>query len=426
MSGAATRRAAGDLLHLTLDRRRTLDEAMAASEAFRTLEGSDRGFARAITSTALRHLGWIDRAISPLISRPLAVTSPEIRALIRAGAAQLWFMDVAPHAAVSETVEAARLWPGARPGGSFLNAALRRASETPSPNGSMPPEDIWPDWLRLAFAGGLGDAGARLLASAELVEPALHLTARDDPAQVASMTGGTLLPSGTVSLPTGQVEDLPGFDAGAWWVQDAAAALPARLLDPQADERILDLCAAPGGKTLQLAASGAVVTALDRSANRLERLKENLARTNLRAETIVAEAETWQPDKPFGKILVDAPCSALGTLARHPEGAWIKTIADVGRFPAVQARILAAAAKLLAPGGTLVYCVCTPLPSEGLEIVEGALATTGLVRQPVKPEECPGFEHCITPAGDVLTLPQASQPCDAFYIARLTRPAGGL
>lgn len=423
MSGAAARRAAGDLLHLTLDRRRTLDEAMAASEPFRALEGADRGFARAIASTALRHLGWIDRGVAPHISRPMAATSPEIRALIRAGAAQIWFMDVAPHAAVSETVDAARLWSGARSGGSFLNAALRRVSETPSPGAYMPPEDIWPDWLRLAFAGGLGDEAARQLASAELTEPALHLTARTDPGAVAGMTGGALLPSGTVSLKTGAVESLPGYDDGHWWVQDAAAALPARLLAPAAGERVLDLCAAPGGKTLQLAATGAKVTALDRSANRLDRLTENLARTGLKAEIVVAEAESWKPPALFPKILVDAPCSALGTLARHPEGAWIKSIADVGRFPAVQARILAAAAGMLEPGGTLVYCVCTPLPSEGREIVEGALAAGLLERRPIDPAECPGFEHCLTAAGDLLTLPAPSQPCDAFYIARLARPA---
>ncbi|HRK69855.1 MAG TPA: transcription antitermination factor NusB, partial [Hyphomonas sp.] len=170
MSGAAARRAAGDLLHLTLDRKRTLDEAMAASDPFRALEGSDRSFARAIASAALRHLGWIDRTVQPLISRPLAATSPEIRALIRAGAAQIWFMDVAPHAAVSETVDAARLWPGARSGGSFLNAALRRVSETPSPAGTLPPEDIWPDWLRLAAEGRAEEAWRQSEATSTMPE----------------------------------------------------------------------------------------------------------------------------------------------------------------------------------------------------------------------------------------------------------------
>jgi 16S rRNA (cytosine967-C5)-methyltransferase len=202
-------------------------------------------------------------------------------------------------------------------------------------------------------------------------------------------------------------------------VQDQAAALPARLLGAAPGERALDLCAAPGGKTLQLAAMGADVTALDRSAPRLERLAENLERTGLSAEVVVADGETWTAGAPFPKILVDAPCSALGTLRRHPEGAWIKSEADIARFPGVQARLLAAALGQLAPGGTLVYCVCSPLAAEGRDIVSAALAAGLAIRRPVTPAECAGFEDCVTPDGDVLTLPGPSRDCDAFYIARL-------
>ncbi|MFN4024582.1 MAG: RsmB/NOP family class I SAM-dependent RNA methyltransferase [Hyphomonas sp.] len=422
MSGASARLAAGHLLHLVLDKRRTLDEALAADEAFNALEGADRAFARAIASSALRHLGWIDKAVAPLISRPLNATGAEIRALIRAGAAQLWFMDVPAHAAVSETVEAARQWPPARSGGSFLNAALRRVSETPSPALTMSPLALWPDWLAARLGSAYGREAAERLARAQLQEPALHLSAKSAPARVAEMTGGALLADGTVELDSGSVEHIPGYEAGDWWVQDAAARLPARLLDPKPGERILDLCAAPGGKTLQLAAAGAEVTALDRSRPRLERLKENLARTGLHAEVIVADGEAWQPPAPFPKILLDAPCSALGTLRRHPEGAWIKTQADAARFPVVQARLLAAAAAMLAPGGTVVYCVCTPLPAEGADIAEAAIKQGGLIRQPVAPAEIPGFEPCLTDAGDVLTLPRPDRRHDAFYIARLTRP----
>lgn len=423
MSGAPVRLAAGRLLHLVLDKRRTLDEAMAADEAFNALEGADRAFARAITSSALRHLGWIDRGVAPLISRPLNATGAEIRALIRAGAAQLWFMDVPPHAAVSETVEAARLWPPARSGGSFLNAALRRVSETPSPAGRMSALALWPDWLAAALERAYGTEAAEALARAQLDEPRLHLSAKTDAAAVAEATGGALLADGTVELAGGAVDTLAGYSAGDWWVQDAAARLPARLLAPEPGERILDLCAAPGGKTLQLAAAGAEVTALDRSRPRLERLKENLARTGLHADVIVADGEAWTPPAAFPKILLDAPCSALGTLRRHPEGAWIKTEADAGRFPAVQARLLAAAAGMLAPGGTLVYCVCTPLPAEGADVVEAAINQGLLTRRPVQPGEIPGFEPCLTAAGDVLTLPVPGRNHDAFYIARLTRPA---
>lgn len=419
MSGAESRLAAAELLHLTLDKRRTLDEAMTLSACFNDLEGPDRGFARAMASSALRHLGWIDTTVQPFLSRPLAATGTEIRALIRAGAAQVWFMDVAPHAAVNATVDAARLSRGSRSGGSFLNAALRRVSEAAPPSDTLPPEDIWPAWLRAALIDSLGADKARILAETQRNEPALHLTAAGDPAETAALVGGTLLASGTVEAPPGSVEDLPGYADGKWWVQDQAAALPARLLDARPGETVADLCAAPGGKTLQLAATGAGVTALDRSGPRLERLHENLARTGLKAEIVTADAESWAPETRFAKILLDAPCSALGTLRRHPEGAWIKTEADVARFPAVQGRLLAAALRQLAPGGTLIYCVCSPLNSEGRDVVEAAVQRGLAIRRPVTAAECAGFEDCITAEGDVLTLPGPSRDCDAFYIARL-------
>lgn len=421
MSGAESRLAAAELLHLTLDKRRTLDEAMELSETYGELEGSDRGFARAIASSALRHLGWIDETVQPFLSRPLAATGIEIRALIRAGAAQVWFLDVAPHAAVNATVDAARLTKGARSGGSFLNAALRRVSEATPPGETLPAENIWPAWLRARLTDSLGTDGARALANAQRGEPALHLTAARDPAALSALIGGPLLPSGSAEAPGGAIEEIPGFAEGSWWVQDQAAALPAKLLAAKPGERVLDLCAAPGGKTLQLAATGASVTALDRSAPRLDRLHENLARTGLTADVIVADGETWSPDAPFDKILLDAPCSALGTLRRHPEGAWIKSEADVARFPAVQARLLAAATRLLAPGGTLVYCVCSPIAAEGRDVVNAALTSGSLVRVPVSAAECPGFEDCVTSEGDVVTLPGPSRDCDAFYIARLAK-----
>ena len=422
MSGAGSRLAAAELLHLTLDKRRTLDEAMSLSNAFNDLEGPDRGFARAIASSALRHLGWIDRTVQPFLSRPLAATGIEIRALIRAGAAQVWFMDVAPHAAVNATVDAARLTKGSRSGGSFLNAALRRVSESAPPGDSLAAEDIWPDWLTRAMTESLGTDCARALAAAQRAEPALHLTAAGNPDDLAALVGGPRLASGSVEAPAGAVEDLPGYAEGLWWVQDQAAALPAKLLGTKPGDRVLDLCAAPGGKTLQLAAAGAQVTALDRSGPRLARLRENLERTGLKAEIVTADGETWTSEARFDRILLDAPCSALGTLRRHPEGAWIKSEADIARFPAVQARLLASAIRLLAPGGTLVYCVCSPLAAEGAGVVNAELATGSLVRRPISPSECPGFEDCVTGEGDVLTLPSSTRDCDAFYIARLALP----
>ena len=214
---------------------------------------------------------------------------------------------------------------------------------------------------------------------------------------------------------------MPGYETGEWWVQDAAAALPAKLLAANDTDRIVDLCAAPGGKTLQLAATGADVTAVDRSKPRLERLRENLARTGLSANIVAANADEWRPDAPVSKLLLDAPCSALGTLRRHPEGAWIKRETEIDRFPAAQARLLAAAAEMVSPGGTVVYCVCTPLKSEGQDIVDQAIADGLYTRQPVVEAEIPGFADCLTAEGDLLTLPKGDAGHDAFYIARLQR-----
>ena len=394
---------------------------MLVSDFYPELEGPDRGFSRAIASMALRRLGQIDDALAPLLSRPLEATGPAIRALLRVGAAQIWLMQVAPHAAVSETVEAAKDWHEARSGGAFINAVLRRAAREMPDFAAMSAVRVWPAWLQDAFANGLGADKAEALAAAQLDMPPLYLSAKSDAAAVATMTGGDLLPRDSVAITSGGIESLAGFDDGDWWVQDAAAALPARLLNPTAGDRVIDLCAAPGGKTLQLAAMGADVIAVDRSKPRLALLRENLLRTQLVAQIVAANADTWRPDAPVSHILLDAPCSALGTLRRHPEGAWIKKQADVERFPAAQARLVRAAAEMLQPGGALVYCVCTPLPAEGVDIVETALLEGFFTRAPVSEIEVPGFESAITPHGDLLTLPQKGEGHDAFYMARLIK-----
>jgi 16S rRNA (cytosine967-C5)-methyltransferase len=442
MSGALVRRAAADLLFLSLEKRRTLDQAMAESAPFGDLDGPDRAFARAIASAALRELGRIDRALAPLLSRPLQAASPAIRALLRVGAVQLWRMDVPEHAAVSETVEAAKDWPDARSGGAFLNAVLRRASAERPDLDALPLTAIWPDWLAAAFTESLGAEGADRLAAAQLGEPGIYLTAKASAAAVAEVTGGQLLASGSVRAPGGPVEALAEYGSGDWWVQDPAAALPAKLLmacasgDPDksgivmdksgmvmgksAGITAIDLCAAPGGKTLQLCAAGLSVTAVDRSKPRLKRLEENLARTGLSATVITADAETWRPETPADLLLLDAPCSALGTLRRHPEGAWIKRETDIARFPDVQYRLLKAATEMVRPGGTILYCVCTPLKAEGADVVARAIADGLVTRLPVTPEELPGFGGCLTEAGDVLTLPAKDAEHDAFFMSRLT------
>lgn len=424
MSGAKSRLAAAQLLMTVLEEQRTLDEALATTEAFDRLNGPDRGFARAMASAALRHLGRIDIGLAPFLDRPIDTAPPPSRALLRIGAAQAWLLETPDHAVVGETVAAAKMWPRAQRATGFLNAVLRKVVANRDVFDAAPLEANWPDWLRALLVEGLDAEAASRLADAQTQTPSTYLTPKTgDVEALAAQVGGEVVGGFSVQVSTSAVDTLPGYEEGDWWVQDVAATLPARLLDAAPGETILDICAAPGGKTMQLAATGAAVTALDRSKPRLKRLKQNIWRTDFKGkvEVVQADATTWQPPEPVDKILLDAPCSALGTLRRHPESAWIKSAEDVVRFADIQERLLRASTPMLKPGGTLIYCVCSPLPHEGIEIVERVIADTPLTRSPVKPEEVQGFASSLTELGDVLTLPNGEFGHDAFYIARLTR-----
>jgi 16S rRNA (cytosine967-C5)-methyltransferase len=424
MSGAFARLAAAQLLMTVLEEGRTLDEALASTDRYDTLKGPDRGFARAMASAALRHLGRIDLGLAPFLDRPLETAPPPSRALLRIGAAQAWLLETADHAVVGETVAAAKMWPRAQRATGFLNAVLRKVVADRSAFEAAPVEAIWPTWFQTAVRAGLGADAMRALAEAQLHTPETYLTPKSgDPHALAEQVSGEMVGDYSVRVDASDLERLPGYEAGDWWVQDIAATLPARLLLPASGDTILDICAAPGGKTLQLAAAGASVTAIDRSKPRLKRLKQNLWRTGFKGkvDVVTADATRWRPEAPVDKILLDAPCSALGTLRRHPEGPWIKSESDVQRFPDIQERLLRAAFEMLKPGGTLVYCVCSPLPHEGEQLVDRVLADTALSRQPVTPDETPGFEGCVQANGDVLSLPNGKFSHDAFYIARLQR-----
>ena len=418
--GVQTRRLAARLLVDTLKQRKTLDQVFAGSDELSELERRDGGFVRAMVTGAFRELGRYDTALSGLVERPLETLDPLVLSFLRIGAVQLWRMDAPVHAAVGETVAAAKSDPASTRASGLVNAVLRRASEMREVFDATPIHHVWPDWLWERMRADLGGDRAQALARAQLDMPELHLTAID-PEATAKTLGGALLPTGSIALPMGRVDDVEGYAEGSWWVQDTAAALPARILNAQPGEQVLDLCAAPGGKTLQLAATGAQVTALDRSASRLKRVHENLQRTGLGAhvEVVCEDARTWRPKTRFDAILVDAPCSAFGTLARHPEGAWIKRPGDIEGFPPLQAEILKTALSLLKPDGRLVYCVCTPLQREGADIVNDVVSEGQAFRKPLSSSDVPGFETCLTELGDVLSLPGAQMRHDAFYIARL-------
>jgi 16S rRNA (cytosine967-C5)-methyltransferase len=418
----AAREGAVDLLILVLDERRTLDDAMRASAAYDRLAGRDRAFAAAIARATLRHLGRIDRALDAHLAKPLPADARRGRALLRSGAAQLLFMETPAHAAVSESVAVARASRQSNGFAGLINAVLRKvAASAPEDDPSL---DL-PDWLRTRWRTAYGGETLGAIARALGAEPPLDITAKADAAAWAARLGGALLPTGSIRLVApGAVPGLPGYDEGAWWVQDSAAAIPARLFGALAGKRVLDLCAAPGGKTLQLAAAGAHVTALDISEARLDRLRRALARTGLTADIVRADALTWAAPAPFDAILLDAPCSATGTLRRHPEAAWLRTPGDVVRFAAAQAALLRAARAFLKPGGMLVYAVCSLEPEEGEAVIAAAIEAGGWRRAPLTARDVFGLPDMLTAAGDLRTLPSlfaAEGGMDGFYAARLER-----
>ncbi|GAB5467330.1 MAG: transcription antitermination factor NusB [Rhodospirillales bacterium] len=432
-AGLAARRAALAVLSAVIDRRQPLDEALAQSAPLAKLSSRDRAFARLLIATLLRRLPEVDRALSGLLQRPLPAKAEQVRWVLRLGAAQLLFLETAPHAAVGTSVD---LLSGKLAGFKGLaNAVLRRLSREGK---ALPLAEAarlnTPDWLWRAWSQAYGDDQARAIAEAHLQDPPLDLTRRDphtawsEILNVAAL-GGQELSLGSLRLPsgTGDPQGLAGYKAGAWWVQDQAAALPVRLFPDLQGAKAVDLCAAPGGKTLQLAAAGAQVTALDNSAPRLERMVENLQRTGLSAELVVADAATWQPTERFDAVLLDAPCSATGTLRRHPDIARIRRPADVAALLPLQARLLRAAVALLRPGGSLVYAVCSLQPEEGPVQIERLLAEGAPLRRlPIRADELDGQADLVDREGALRSLPShlaAQGGLDGFYACRLERLA---
>ncbi|MGL4963810.1 MAG: RsmB/NOP family class I SAM-dependent RNA methyltransferase [Inquilinus sp.] len=426
-TGLATRKAAVELLRAVLAQRRPIDEALDAHLALQGMESRDRAFTRLLLTTTLRRLGQIDALIDSALKTPLARGAATVRDVLRLGLAQRLFLATPSHAAVDTSVELAGLTGFAGMKG-LVNAVLRRLAEDgPALLAGQDAARLnTPDWLWSRLVEAYGADTAAAIAEAHLHEAPLDLSVKADPEVWAGQLDARPLPTGTLRREAGgMVPDLPGFAEGAWWVQDAAAALPARLFGPVEGRRILDLCSAPGGKTAQLAAAGAAVTAIDRSTRRLKRVAENLERLGLAAELHTAEAETFTGTAPYDGVLLDAPCSATGTIRRHPDVPRLKGPEDVARLAAAQARMLRRAVELVRPGGILIWCTCSLLPDEGEAQIDRLLAEDDrLARVPVAAAEIGGAAELLTPAGDVRTLPSHWPDLgglDGFHIARLKR-----
>jgi 16S rRNA (cytosine967-C5)-methyltransferase len=430
--GLAVRLAAAAILAEVAGNGLSLDERFAPGagpEAMSGLDPRDRALVRSIVLAALRHLGVLRLALAATLDTGLPKKSQGIEWTLLIGAAQILFMDVPDHAAVDLAVRAVRHQARTAPFAGLVNAVLRNVARRREEFEQQPdPFADTPQWLAARWRKTYGDEIAARIALTHRNEPTLDLTLKPG-ADRALTPEGLMLPTGSLRLVSQDpVEELPGYAEGQWWVQDAAAAIPARLIGARPGERIADLCAAPGGKTAQLAAAGADVTAVDRSAERLKRLTLNLERLGFTAEIRVGDALAFDAP-PFDAILLDAPCSATGTIRRHPDVAWTKKPGDIASLAAVQSKMLDRAAALLASGGRLVYCTCSLEPEEGEAQIAALLRRNpDLVRVPILPGEVGGLSECLNAEGELRTLPchlPGETPrlsgLDGFFAARLAR-----
>jgi 16S rRNA (cytosine967-C5)-methyltransferase len=428
--GFAARAAATSLLSAVLDARQPLDAALESDGAFGRLSPRDKALARAIVGTALRRHGAIEAALGALIEKQPRNAGSLLR-ILHIAAAQILFMGVADHAAVSVAVDQIAADRDGRHYKGLANAVLRRmARERDALLAKMNAVNLdTPGWLWQRWAAAYGETTAWGIADAHWLEPSLDISVKRDPAAWAERLGGIVLPTGTVrTIGSGEITALPGFDDGAWWVQDAAAALPPKLFGDLRGKEVADLCAAPGGKTAALAAAGAVVTAVDISAERLQRLAANLKRLSLTATTVTADALGWMPAEPLDAVLLDAPCTATGTIRRHPDVAWLKQPEDVAALSALQTRMIERATAMLKLGGILIYCTCSLEPEEGEAHLAPTLARLPLALLPIVPDEVGGLAETVTPMGTVRTLPThlsnsiaRLSGLDGFFIMRLKK-----
>jgi 16S rRNA (cytosine967-C5)-methyltransferase len=441
----SARAVALELIEAVLKRRKPLDEALSEHRDLDRLVNRDRQFVRALVTCTLRHLGQIDHVLAQCLEKPLPARASAIRNILRLGTAQTLFLKTPAHAAVDTMVTLAGKRGGEAGYKGLVNAVLRRIAREADTfrqfapgSGNFTGAISLPDWLWQSWVKTYGVRQATQIAIAHLEEPPLDLTLRRDPEHWAKMLGGTLLPNGTLRRPahapdnyrpSPRIEDLPGFAEGMWWVQDLGASLPVKLLAGDSGNlaglRALDMCAAPGGKSAQLALAGAQVTALDRSRKRLDRVAQNMKRLRFSVDCEVADAALWRKAKDFDIVLLDAPCTATGTIRRHPDVAWLKDPRDVEKLSATQDSLITAAVQLVRDGGIILYCTCSLQPEEGPERIAAALKRhPNLARLAIKPSELFGLKDLVTQDGDLRSLPSHLADLggiDGFYAARLVK-----
>lgn len=440
VAGLAARKAAARLLAAVIDAHTPLDgltDNEHGHPQYRALDSRDRALVRAILVTALRHRMTVAGLLARRLERPLPANATALSHILHVGAAQILFLDIPDSAAVDLAVTHAKSDPRTARFSGLVNGVLRslaRAKEAELAPALAATSEA-PQWFAERLAAAYGGEKTRAILAAHRHEAPVDFTVKSDPALWAERLGGIVLSTGTVrveKLPAA-VTDLPGFAEGAWWVQDAAASLPARLFGNVAGLRVADLCAAPGGKTAQLILGGATVTAVDTSKNRLARLAQNLDRLGLSADLVQTDLLDYRPAELFDAVLLDAPCSSTGTVRRHPDVPWTKTMADVEKLADLQHRLLTHAVGLVKPGGLIVFSNCSLDPVEGEELYRAFLSETpGVVADPIRPGEFAGVDSFLTQEGTLRTTPAdmvlespGISGLDGFFAARMRRANSG-
>jgi 16S rRNA (cytosine967-C5)-methyltransferase len=438
--GLPARRAAAELLTAVLDKKQSLDEILSRSRAtgwMLDLPPRDRALTRAIVATALRRRGQIDHVLGAFLERGMPEKAGTLYPILLSAAAQLIFLKTPPHAAIDLAVRLAQYDTRSKRYAKLVNAVLRRvATDGEAIAAGLDAARVnTPDWLWSRWVTNYGETHARAIAAANLIEPPLDLTVKSDAKGWATRLSGRLVPIDAAPgasvrlLPKGRIESFPGYEEGEWWVQDVAASLPARLIGDVAGRRVADLCAAPGGKTAQLAQAGASVVAVDLSEARLRVLRTNLERLGLAATLVAADVTQWAPEERFDVVLLDAPCSSTGTIRRHPDIPCLKSPQDIEALAGLQARLLDNAARLLKPGGKLVYSTCSLEPEEGEAQIASLLVRNEQLRlDEIAPAEVFGEADWVATSVSLRTFPyqlDLGAPewsgMDGFFAARLTR-----
>lgn len=433
--GLAVRQVAARLLSAVIDKKTSLDGLIDNEHGhpqYLALEGRDRALCRAILGAALRHRSVISAALDRFLDRALPQNALSLAHLLHVGAAQVLYLDVPDHAAIDLAVTAAKCDPRNKRFSGLVNALLRKIAQHTDAIRLQPESSKnIPDWFLSLLTQNYGKEKAEAIIAAQEIEPPIDITVKDNPAVWAQKLNGTLLPNGSVRLGdfNGSLTELEGYAEGVWWVQDVAASLPARLFGNIKGKRVGDLCAAPGGKTAELAVQGAQVTAIDLSENRLRRLRKNMERLGLQVETWAGNLKDYHSEKLFDAVLLDAPCSSTGTIRRHPDILWTKNYSDIVKLAGLQFELLNAAIELVEKDGIIVFANCSLAREEGEEMVEKVLsARKDIELIPITADEVGGMDDILTENGTLRTTPanlQGEIPemsgMDGFFAARFRK-----